>query len=93
MHQLIVPLALAGLKIHGHDTLAEQAIARTMAAIVISGRELHRQVGHAEIFIDADLSPDACIARILGRILFPCVVAELASAWGSCGRSRGACPS
>ena len=78
VHQLVVPLALAGRQIHGHDALTEQAGARTMAAVVVAGGQLDRQIRHIEFFVDRNLSPDAGVARVDPRLLFPRVVPELA---------------
>src|SRR2546427_1229343 len=37
MHELVMPLALAGLQIDGDKTLAEEAVAGAIAAVVIPG--------------------------------------------------------
>ncbi len=49
-----------------------------MAAVVVARRQLDRQVGHVELFVDRNLSPDAGVAGVDPGFLFPRVVAELA---------------
>ena len=78
VHQLIVPLPLAGLQIDRDDALAEQVVAGPMTAIVVAGRRLDRQIRHPQFFIDGDLSPDAGVAGVRPRIVQPGIVAELA---------------
>src|ERR1700752_2502828 len=51
-----------------------------MAAVVIAGRELNRQVEHAELLVDRHLGPDAAVARVRGGIALPRIGAELTSA-------------
>ena len=50
MHDLEVPLPLAGLQIDADQAVAEQIVARPLAAVVIRGRRLHRQINQPEIF-------------------------------------------
>ena len=78
MHDLEVPLALAGLQIDADEAVAEQVVAGTMAAVEIRCRILDRQIHEAELFVDRDLRPDAGVAVDRPRFLFPRVVAELA---------------
>src|SRR5208337_5694254 len=78
VHQLIVPLSFAGLEVDGDDALSEQAIARTMAAVKIAGGQLDWKVGHPKLLVDADLAPHASVAGVIGRIIFPSVIAEFA---------------
>src|SRR5690348_3691139 len=47
-----------------------------MAAIIVAGGQLDRQVNHPELFVHADLAPDACVAGVVGRVFLPGVVAE-----------------
>src|SRR5436190_11652077 len=49
-----------------------------MAAIVVAGRQFDRQVRHAELLVDADLTPDAGVAGVRPRVPLPRVVAEFA---------------
>ena len=49
-----------------------------MAAVVVAGRHLGRQVDEAELLVDAHLPPDAVVAGVLLGPLLPGVVAELA---------------
>ena len=76
--ELVVPLALAGLQIDRDEAFAEQIVAGTMAAVVVAGRQLDRQIGQAELFVDADLRPHAGVAGVRPRVVLPGVVAELA---------------
>ena len=78
VHELVVPLPLAGLEIDGDEALAEQAVAGAMAAVVVAGRHLDRQIRQAELFVDRYLPPDAGVAGVDPRVLFPGVVAEFA---------------
>jgi hypothetical protein len=47
MDELIVPLALAGLQVNGDEAFAEESVARTVAAIVITRGQLNRQIDEA----------------------------------------------
>ena len=76
--ELEVPDALAGLQIDGDEALGEQVVAGPMAAEVVAGRDLDRQVRDAELLVDGDLRPHAGVAGVLPRLLEPRVVAELA---------------
>src|SRR5215510_1228779 len=49
-----------------------------MAAVVVAGRQFDRQVRHAELLVDADLTPDAGIAGVRPRVALPRVVAKFA---------------
>ena len=78
VHELVVPDALAGLQINREQAFAEQVVAGAMAAKVVAGRNLHRQVGDAELFVDGHLRPHAGVAGVFPRAFAPGVVAELA---------------
>ena len=78
MDQLEMPLALAGLQIDRHEALAEEAGARPIRAEVVTGGKFDGQIGDAELFVDADLSPRAGIARVRPRVVQPGVVPEFA---------------
>ncbi len=73
-----MPLALAGLQIHRHEAFAEEPRTRTVRAEIVARGQLDGQIGHAEIRVDADLSPRAGVAGIRPRIIQPRVVAEFA---------------
>src|SRR5262245_57470171 len=49
-----------------------------MAAVVVAGRQFDRQVRHAELLVDADLTPNTGIARVRPRVSLPRVVAKFA---------------
>src|SRR5262249_11166175 len=81
MLQLEVPLSLPGLQVDGDDALAEQITSGPMAAVVVAGRQLDRQIGHSQFFVNGDLSPGASVPGIGPRIVQPGVVSELAGSW------------
>src|SRR5579872_6241763 len=76
-----MPLADSGLEIDGDYAFSEQPVAGAMAAVVIAGGKLDRQKRQAQLFVDADLTPHAGVAGVIGGIAFPSVVAELAGFW------------
>ena len=78
MHQLEVPLALAGPQVDADDAFREQVVARPMTAVVVRRRGLDRQVDETEILVDRNLRPDAVVAVDRPRVLLPRVVAEIA---------------
>ena len=78
VHELEVPLALAGLQVDGDDAFGEEVVAGTMAAVEIGGGRLDRQVRETELFVDRNLIPDADVAVDRPRIVQPRVVAEFA---------------
>src|SRR6266446_2718098 len=78
VHELVVPLSRTRLQIDRDQRLTKQSVTRPMAAVIVAGRRLDRQVHEPEFFIHRDLSPDTGIAGVLPRILFPCLVAILA---------------
>src|SRR5207302_9120126 len=71
VHQLVMPFAGPGLEIDSNNTFSEQSVAGTMAAVVIAGGQLDGKVGHSKFFVDADLAPDAGIACVSSRVVFP----------------------
>src|SRR6185503_17684913 len=79
VHQLVVPLALAGLEIKRDDAFAEEIIARSVTAVVVAGRHLDRQIHHAQFFIDGYLAPHAIVPAVRPRVIEPRVVAVLAA--------------
>ena len=64
VYQLVMPLPRARLEIQRDDGFSKQSIPRAMAAVVIAGRQFHREKDHSEFFIDADLAPDTGIAGV-----------------------------
>ena len=78
VHQLEVPLALAGLQIDADQGVAEQIVAGPMAAVEVRRRIFDGQVYEARFFVDGDLRPNARVAVDRPRFVFPRVVAELA---------------
>ena len=77
MNELEVPTALARLDVDGDNALAEQVFARPVAAIVIAGGKLDREIGESERLVGGHLRPHAGIARVLGGAVLPGLVAEL----------------
>src|SRR5881409_464411 len=71
VHQLVMPLAGSGLEIQRDHAFSKQTVAGTVAAIVIAGRQFHRQKDHSEFFVDADLAPYAGVAGVGCGIVFP----------------------
>ena len=80
LDELEVPLALAGPQIDGHQALAVEPGAWPMAAVVVAGRHLDRQVHQPELLVGAHLRPHAGVARVLLGAALPGVVAEFAGA-------------
>ena len=78
VHELEVPLALAGLQIDADEALGEQVVARPMAAVVVGRRRFDRQVDEPQLFVHRDLRPDADVAVDGPGLVLPRVVAELA---------------
>ena len=58
VNELEMPLALASLQVHAHEAFREQVASRTVSAVVVGRRRFNREVHEAEVFVDADLSPD-----------------------------------
>src|SRR5690242_759230 len=73
-----MPFALAGFQIDADKRFAEEIVAGTMAAVKIAGWRFDWQIDKAELLVDGDLRPDACVAGVFGGAFFPSVVAELA---------------
>src|SRR5258708_37624907 len=76
-----------GWQIDRDEALPKQTVPRTMTAVVVAGRQLHRQVRGAEVLVDPDLSPRAGVAGVGPRILLPGGRAPIAGQ-----RSRAADP-
>ena len=75
--ELKVPLALPGVQVDRHQRLGEQVVARPVAAVVIAGRELDRQVHGLELFVHREWTPHAGVARVRPGVVLPGLVAEL----------------
>src|SRR4029077_9373874 len=71
MDQLVVPLALAGLQVHGDEALAEESVAGTIASVVIAGWQLYGQIDKPQVFVNGDLCPYARVARVGQGVLTP----------------------
>ena len=57
---------------------ANRLLPGPVSAVEVGGRRLDRQVREAELLVDGHLIPDADVAVVRPRVLFPRVVAELA---------------
>ena len=80
MNHLQVPEPLAGVDVHGDDGVREEVVAVPVAAVVVVGRHLGRQVDDAELEVGADLPPHPGVAGVAPRVVQPTVVAELVRA-------------
>ena len=80
MDDLEVPQPVAGVDVHGDDGVREEVVAVPVAAVVVVGRHLGRQVDDAELEIRADLPPDSGVAGVAPRVVQPTVVAEFVRA-------------
>src|SRR5262249_42141259 len=52
MLQLKVPLALPGLQIDGDNALAKEVAPGPMAAVIVAGRQLDREIRYSQFFVD-----------------------------------------
>src|SRR5438552_9901154 len=78
MHQLVMPDALAGACVERHERVAEQVVARTIAAIEIEARAAEADERDAPTLVDGGLAPVVDAAGLLVSLGRPCVVPELA---------------
>ena len=62
VHQLEMPLPLAGFEIDRNERFTGQTIAWPMTSIDVSGGQLDREVRQPQFLVHADLSPDAAVA-------------------------------
>src|SRR2546428_5421520 len=72
-----MPDALARLQVDRHEALAKQIVAGPMAAEIVAGGHLDRQVRDAELLVNLKLTPQASMSGVRPRVLQPRVVAEL----------------
>ena len=78
MHELEVPLPLAGLEIDGDKAFGKEVVTWPVAAVVIGCGCLDRQVHEPELFVDADLCPDADVAIDGPGVVLPRLMAVFA---------------
>src|SRR5262245_48420834 len=78
MHQLVMPDAFAGARVERHDRVAEEIVARTIAAVEIEARAAEADERDAALLVDRELAPVVNAAGIPVRVGWPGVVAELA---------------
>ncbi len=81
VHHLKMPAAFASLGIDGHNGLAEQVIARAVAAVEVVGRCIDRQVHQSQFRIGAHHRPHAAVAGATPGFFFPGIHAVLAGQW------------
>ena len=70
----------AGLQIDRDEALGVEVVAGAVAAVLVDGRRLDRQVDEARFGIDRDLRPHAGVAGPLPRAVLPRLVTGLARA-------------
>ena len=80
VHELEVPAALAAFDVDGDNALTEEVFAGPVAAIVIAGGKLDREIGEPERFVGGHLRPHAGVSGVLGGAVLPGVVTELTQA-------------
>ena len=77
MYQLVMPLALTCVQVHGHQGFGKQIIAGTIGAVVVAGGGFHGQVHRVQLGIYRYLRPHPCIAGVAAGISFPGFIAVL----------------
>src|SRR5436190_14509540 len=78
MHQLVMPDAFAGARVERHERVAEQVVARTIAAVEIEARAAEVDERDATPLVDGGLAPVMDAAGLLVGLWRPRVVPELA---------------
>ncbi len=78
VHELEVPQPLAGLEVDGDEALREQVVAGPVAAVVVAGGDLDREVGDAQLLVDGQVGPHPGVPGVDGRVVQPRVASELA---------------
>src|SRR5262245_18612684 len=81
VHELEMPLPLAGLQIDADKTLGIEVVARAVTAVVVGRRRFDRQVDETEFLVDADLSPHTDVASALPRVVLPGSAAGIQRRW------------
>src|SRR5689334_10185812 len=81
VHDLKMPLALAGLQIDADQAFSIQVVAGAFAAVVVGCRRFHGQIYEPEVFVDRHLRPDAGVAVGSPRTVLPGLIAEFAGTW------------
>ena len=69
--QLVMPDAAAGAGVETDERFTEQAVARTMSAVIIAGGRFNGKVDVAKIEVRAHRCPDAGVTGVLRGILVP----------------------
>ena len=79
MNELVVPDPFAGPDVEADDALGEEVVARPVAAVPVVGGDLGRQVEVAQLLVDRELRPDAGVAGVAPRLVFPGLDPEVVS--------------
>ena len=91
VHELEVPLALAGLQVDGDEALARRGCCPDDGRRRSQRSAFRPADSEAGVFVDADLRPHAGVAVQRPRIVLPGVVAEFAGPRDRVEASRAAC--
>jgi hypothetical protein len=76
---LEVPLQFARQRVEGDRRVAEQVVARSVAAVVVHARTADRHVDDAALLVDRQRErPDVVAGPILPTVVAPGVVADFA---------------
>src|SRR5690606_41573310 len=78
MHQLLVPEPLAGAGVQRDERIAEQVVARTIAAEEVVARAAKRDEDDAVLLVDGHLAPVVHAAGRAVSVFGPGAVTELA---------------
>ena len=89
---LEVPLALAGRRVQRQHGVGEQVVALAESAVEVLGRRAGGGEHPAALLVDGDAAPGVGAAVVLPLDPLPGVVAGLALAWESCGKSTSCAP-
>src|SRR6516225_2898861 len=78
MHQLVMPDAFAGARVERYERVAEQVVARTIAAVEIEARAAEADERDPPLLVDGGLAPVVNAAGLLVGLWRPRVVPEFA---------------
>src|SRR5262245_36585833 len=77
VHELEVPLPLAGLQIDADQALRKEVVPWAVTAVVVGRWRFDRQVDETEILVHADLSPHTDVAIGRPRVVLPGSAADV----------------
>ena len=78
MDGLEIPHDLARARVHAHEALRIEVVARAMAPVVIARPRLHRQIDVAQVEIRRERRPDGGVPGVVPGSVFPRLVAGIA---------------